>query len=76
VEVVLFVPGYSLGKEAKRSDGRRVTFTGSAEQIAGDARAYAGVGVSEIVVGFESNQLQDALDRMEGLAREVVPKAG
>jgi probable F420-dependent oxidoreductase len=76
IDVVLFVPGYSLGKEAKRSDGRRVTFTGSADQIADDARGYAGVGVSEIVVGFESSQLQDALDRMEGLVREVVQKVG
>ena len=76
VDVVLFVPGYSLGKEAKHRDGRRVTFTGSAEQIAEDARGYASAGVREIVVGFESSELQDALDRMEGLAREVVPKVG
>lgn len=76
IEVVAFVSGYSLGNAAKHSDGRRVTFTGSAEQIADDARGYAGVGVSEIVVSFESSELQDALDRMEGLAREVVPKVG
>ena len=75
IDVVLFAPGYSLGKEVKHRDGRRVTFTGSAEQIAEDARRYAAVGVSEIVVGFESSELQDALDRMEGLVREVVPKA-
>jgi probable F420-dependent oxidoreductase len=73
IDVVLFAPGYSLGTEAKHRDGRRVTFTGSAEQIAGDARAYAAAGVCEIVVGFESNELQDALDRIEGLARDVMP---
>ena len=76
VDVVLFAPGYSLGKEAKHRDGRRVAFTGSSEQIAEDARGYADVGVREIVVGFESSELQDALDRIEGLARDVVPKVG
>jgi probable F420-dependent oxidoreductase len=73
IDVVLFAPGYSLGTKAKHRDGRRVTFTGSAEQIAGDARAYAAAGVCEVVVGFESNELQDALDRIEGLARDVMP---
>lgn len=76
IDVVLFAPGYSLGKEAQHRDGRRLTFTGSAEQIAEDARRYGEVGVREIVVGFESNELQDALERMENLAREVVPRVG
>lgn len=73
LDVALFVPGYSLGKEVTHRDGRRVTFTGSAAQITGDALAYAAVGVGHIVVGFESTDLQDALDRVEGLARDVVP---
>ncbi len=76
IDVVLFAPGYSLGKEAQHRDGRRLTFTGSAEQIAEDARRYGEVGVREIVMGFESNELQDALERMENLAREVVPRVG
>jgi probable F420-dependent oxidoreductase len=76
VDVALFAPGYKLGAAQTHADGRRVTFTGSAEQIAGDARAYRTAGVRHILIGFESNDLQDALDRMEGLARDVIPLVG
>jgi hypothetical protein len=53
-----------------------MAFTGSAQAIAEDARAFRAAGVKHIVIGLESNNLQDYLDRVEGFAKEVVPLVG
>ena len=73
LDVSLFAPGYGLGAPQKGRDGQRFIFTGSAEAIAEDARAYGAAGINHIVIGLESNNLQDYLDRVEGFAKEVVP---
>ena len=67
----------SLGFKAERTDkdGRRVAFTGSAEAIADDARAFAKVGARHILVGFESTDLAQSLDQVEQFARDVMPLA-
>src|SRR5262249_24605573 len=73
LDVALFAPGYSLGAPRKGRDRLRMAFTGSAQAIAEDASDYRTVGVNHIVIGLESNDLQDYLDRVEGFAKEVVP---
>ena len=73
LDVAMFAPGYSLGAPQKARSGGRVAFTGSAGEIAEDIRAFEAVGVRHIVIGLESNNLQDHLDRVEGFAKEVVP---
>lgn len=73
VDAAIFAPGYRLGYPRTGADGGRMTFTGSAEQIAEDARAFAAAGVKHVIVSFESDDLQKALDRTEAFAREVVP---
>jgi probable F420-dependent oxidoreductase len=67
----IFAPGYSLGAANTSSD--RLVFTGSAEQIAEDARAYEEAGVNHIMIGFEDNDLQRALDSVEEFATTVMP---
>ena len=76
MDVAMFAPGYSLGAPQKGKDGRRMAFTGSAQEIAEDARAYGALGVKHIVIGLESNDLREHLDRVEGFAKEVVPLVG
>ena len=71
LDTAIFAPGYSLGEVS----GERSSFTGTAEQIAGDIRAYGEAGVKHIVIGFESDDLQDSLDRIESFARDVMPLA-
>jgi hypothetical protein len=73
LDVAMFAPGYSLGAPQKGRDGRRVAFTGSAQEIAEDARAYGALGVKHIVIGLESNDLAEHLDRVEAFAKEVIP---
>jgi probable F420-dependent oxidoreductase len=70
----IFAPGYALGGADGSSD--RLVFTGSAEQIAADARAYGEAGVNHILIGFEDNDLQRALDAVEEFAKEVMPLVG
>jgi probable F420-dependent oxidoreductase len=76
LDTAMFAPGYSLGAEQPGRDGGRSVFTGSAEQIADDIRAYGAAGVNHILIGFESNDLQDSLDRVEGFAKQVMPLTG
>ena len=76
IDVAMFAPGYSLGPPQQGRGGQRAAFTGSAQAIAEDARAYAALGVRHIVIGLESNNLQDHLDRVEGFAKEVIPLVG
>jgi probable F420-dependent oxidoreductase len=73
LDVAMFAPGLSLGKEVKGKDGRRINFSGSKEQIAADARAYFDIGVKHIMIGFETDEVQDAMDRVEAFARDVIP---
>lgn len=76
LDVALFAPGYSLGSSLMGPDGQRMAFTGSAGEIAADARAFADIGVKHINIGFESNDLADAMDKIEQLAKEVMPLVG
>ncbi len=73
VDTAMFVPWYSLGEAA---DDERRPFTGSADQIADDARAYRDTGLNHLIIGFESDDLQDSLDRIEAFAKDVVPLVG
>ena len=79
ITVSLKAPLYDLGVTgaALDSEGReRRPLSGTAEQIAGDVRAYAEAGVSELILDFRGDALGASLDRMEWFAREVIPLAG
>ena len=55
--------------------GERLSFVGSAEQIADDIRQYEQIGVSSLVLDFQrqTEDLNEMLDRMERFASEVWP---
>lgn len=65
----LFVPWYRLGGRRERP------FTGSAAEIAADARAWRDAGVRHLLVGFESGDLAESLARIDAFASEVAPLA-
>ena len=54
-------------------DGQRRTFTGSAEQIAGDIRALEELGVGYIWLFFGAPTFEGSVERMEYFAREIRP---
>ena len=55
--------------------GERLSFVGSAEQIADDIRQYEQMGVSSLVLDFQrqTEDLDEMLERMERFASEVWP---
>ena len=55
--------------------GERRVFTGSAEQIAGDIKDFERVGVRHLTLNFQSDTLQETLDRAERFATRVKPLA-
>lgn len=55
--------------------GRRRRFTGNAEEIASDVRAYKNVGVDCLIFDVRSPDAVQILERMEWLAKEVLPIA-
>jgi len=58
---------------AQTLDGQRVAMTGTAEQRAGDARAFAEAGAQTMMVNLTANSRSAMLDRMERFAAEVMP---
>jgi probable F420-dependent oxidoreductase len=58
---------------AVQLDGQRVAMTGTAEQRAGDARAFAEAGAQTMMVNLTANTRSEMLDRMERFAAEVMP---
>lgn len=64
---------FHLETAKQRDDGTRLSFTGTAEQRAEDIRAFAGAGVSTMMVNVTATDLNQMLDRMEAFARDVMP---
>ncbi len=76
LQTALFASWYQLGAAKRDADGRRLAFTGAAEEIAADVRAYGEAGLQTVLVVFETDDVNDAKDRVEALTREVVPLLG
>jgi probable F420-dependent oxidoreductase len=60
-------------EQAVMLDGQRVAMTGTGEQRAADARAFAEAGAETMMVNLTANDRQQMLDRMEAFAAEVMP---
>jgi len=54
--------------------GRRRRFTGNAEQVAADIRAYGEAGASCLILDVRGDSPVQTLERMEWVAKEVVPR--
>lgn len=72
IDTAMFAPGFTL--EAAVDD--RWAFSGPADQIAEDVRAYSDAGLNHLLIGFEDSDLQRSLDTIEGFAKEVMPLVG
>jgi probable F420-dependent oxidoreductase len=60
-------------EKAVQLDGKRVAMTGTAEQRAEDARAFAEAGATTMMVNLTANTRAEMLDRMERFSAEVMP---
>lgn len=74
LDAALYAIWYRLGEPVAGRDGRRLPFTGPAEAIVEDVGRYAEAGLRHLVIGFESRDLQDCLDRIEAFADGVMAR--
>ena len=54
-------------------DGSRRSFSGSAAEIAGDIRAFAAIGVHELIFDFRAETTSESVERLQRFAAEVMP---
>src|SRR5262249_2902848 len=54
-------------------DGTRRSFSGTPDEIAGDIRSFAAIGVHELIFDCRGNALADSLERLQRFAAEVIP---
>jgi probable F420-dependent oxidoreductase len=66
--------GSLFDREKQIAPGKRRRFIGSAEEIASDIRAYREVGVDTMIFDVRRPSINETLERMEWLAKEVFPQ--
>ncbi len=54
-------------------DGARRSFSGSPDEIAGDIRSFAAIGVHELIFDFRGQSVADSVERLQRFAAEVMP---
>ena len=71
IEVSMKAPLYD---GARPAEGGRRRFTGQAEEIASDIRVYGDLGVGHVIFDARGSTLDQSLERLEWIARDVLPK--
>ena len=64
----------SLFDREKKIDGRRRRFMGSAAEIAGDIRDYRAAGVNTMIFDVRRPTMDETLERMDWMAKDVFPR--
>ena len=64
---------YRMDETLENDDGERMAFTGNAETIIDDIGRYEEAGLNHLVIGFESDDLQQSLDRLDAFAETIMP---
>lgn len=66
--------GSLFDREKQIAPGRRRRFIGSAEEIASDIRDYRSAGVDTMIFDVRRPEIDETLERMEWMAKEVFPR--
>ena len=56
--------------------GSRRSFSGTAEEIAGDIRAFAAIGVHELIFDFRGQSIAGSIEALQRFATQVMPLVG
>lgn len=54
-------------------EATRRSFSGSPEEIAGDIRRFAAIGVHELIFDFRGQSIEEMIERLQWFATEVMP---
>ena len=57
-------------------DGTRRSFSGNADDIAGDIHSFAAIGVHELIFDFRGQSIEETIERLQRFAAEVMPLVG
>jgi hypothetical protein len=57
-------------------DGSRRPFSGEVEEIAGDIRSFAAIGVHELIFDCRGQTLTESIERLQWFAADVIPLVG
>ncbi len=57
-------------------DGSRRPFSGGPEQIAGDIRSFAAIGVHELIFDCRGQSITESIERLQWFAADVIPLVG
>ena len=57
-------------------DGSRRSFSGLPDEIAGDIRTFAAIGVHELIFDFRGSSIAESIERLQHFAAEVIPLVG
>ena len=71
IQVSYKAPLYDTGIPDR--DGTRRSFSGSADDIAGDIRSFAAIGVHELIFDFRGSSIAESIERLQRFAAEVMP---
>jgi hypothetical protein len=55
------------------ADGSRRPFSGEPEQIAGDIRNFAAIGVHELIFDCRGQSIAESIERLQWFATDVIP---
>ena len=72
IEISYKAPLYDTG--IPNADGSRRGFTGDPDDIAGDIRTFAAIGVHELIFDFRGSSLEESISRLRRFAAEVMPR--
>ena len=71
IDVAYVMPVYSPGRAQLLSNGEHRPFTGTAQQMADDIKAFEEVGVRRLMLGYNLEAEGDILEQLERFADEV-----
>ena len=54
-------------------DGSRRAFSGAPDQIAGDIRSFAAVGVHELIFDCRGQSITESIERLQWFVADVIP---
>lgn len=74
IEISYKAPLYDTGIPSP--DGSRRPFSGAPDDIAGDIRTFAAIGVHELIFDFRGQSIEESIERLQRFAAEVMPLAG
>jgi probable F420-dependent oxidoreductase len=75
IGLAFFANWYDESKTLETADGQRLLLTGSAEQIAEDMDGLHALGVSDLVLNFQRDTLEQSLESMQHFAETIRPLA-